>query len=160
MRDPTTDELEAANKKDEEKEGEDKTAQEKKHKTQKPWVIDRLQFKVDEVGYLDRRRTHLYLFDLAAKSLTQITSGDYDDADPAWSPDGKQLAFTSNRSSDPDRNYNTDIWTVSADNADKGAHLSQITTNPGGDNAPVWSPDGKWIAYVTQTEPKLIEYAT
>jgi dipeptidyl aminopeptidase/acylaminoacyl peptidase len=160
LHDATTEELEAAKDKDKDKEADDKSAKENKPKAQKPWVIDRLQFKVDEVGYLDRRRTHLYIFHLAAKSLTQITSGDYDDADPAWSPDGKQLAFTSNRSSDPDRNYNTDIWTVSADNADKGAHLTQITTNPGGDNAPVWSPDGKWIAYVTQTEPKLIEYAT
>ena len=162
LHDATTEELEAAQdkEKDKYKEAGDKAAKENKPKVQKPWVIDRLQFKVDEVGYLDRRRTHLYIFHLAAKGLTQITSGDYDDADPAWSPDGKQLAFTSNRSSDPDRNYNTDIWTVSADNADKGAHLTQITTNPGGDNAPVWSPDGKWIAYVTQTEPKLIEYAT
>ncbi len=162
LHDATTEELEAAKDKDKDKdkEADDKSAKENKPKAQKPWVIDRLQFKVDEVGYLDRRRTHLYIFHLAVTGLTQITSGDYDDADPAWSPDGKQLAFTSNRSSDPDRNYNTDIWTVSADNADKGAHLTQITTNPGGDNAPVWSPDGKWIAYVTQTEPKLIEYAT
>jgi dipeptidyl aminopeptidase/acylaminoacyl peptidase len=97
---------------------------------------------------------------LASKNLTQITSGDYDDSDPVWSPDGKQLAFTSNRTSDPDRNYNTDIWTVSADNADKGAHLTQITTNPGEDHSPAWSPDGKWIAYVTRTEPQLFEYAT
>jgi dipeptidyl aminopeptidase/acylaminoacyl peptidase len=160
LRDPTTDELEAAKVKGEDKEGEDKAAQEKKHKTQKPWVIDRLQFKVDEVGYLDRRRTHLYIFDLATKELTQVTSGDYDDSDPAWSPAGAQLAFTSNRSSDPDRNYNNDIWTVAAGNTDKGAHLTQITTNPGDDHAPTWSPDGKWIAYVTQTEPKLFEYAT
>ena len=160
LRDPTTEELEAAREKDKGKEGEDKAAQEKKHKTQKPWVIDRLQFKVDEVGYLDRRRTHLYIFELATKKLTQITSGDYDDSDLNWSPDGAQLAFTSNRSSDPDRNYNNDIWTVAAGNADKGAHLTQISTNPGDDHAPTWSPDGKWIAYVTQTEPKLFEYAT
>jgi dipeptidyl aminopeptidase/acylaminoacyl peptidase len=158
LRDPTTEELEAAREKD--KEGEGKAAPEKKLKTQKPWVIDRLQFKVDEVGYLDRRRTHLYIFELATKKLTQITSGDYDDSDPNWSPDGAQLAFTSNRSSDPDRNYNNDIWTVAAGNADKGAHLTQISTNPGDDHAPTWSPDGKWIAYVTQTEPKLFEYAT
>jgi dipeptidyl aminopeptidase/acylaminoacyl peptidase len=160
LRDPTTEELEAAKKKDDDKEGEDKPAQKKKNKTQKPWVIDRLQFKVDEVGYLDRRRTHLYIFDLATKKLTQITSGDYDDSDPAWSPDGAQLAFTSNRTSDPDRNYNNDIWTVAAGNTGKGAHLTQLTTNPGDDHAPTWSPDGKWIAYVTQTEPKLFEYAT
>ncbi len=163
LRDATSEELEAAKEREREKEGVDeksKDAKEKKPKAQKPWVIDRLQFKVDEVGYLDHRRTHLYTFDVAAKSLTQITSGDYDDSDPVWSPDGKQLAFTSNRTSDPDRNYNTDIWTVAADNADKGAHLTQITTNPGEDHSPAWSPDGKWIAYVTRTEPKLFEYAT
>ena len=132
----------------------------KKTKAQKPWVIDRLQFKVDEVGYLDHHRNHLYVFDLAAKSLTQITGGDYDDAQPAWSPDGTKVAFASNRSADPDRNYDNNIWTVAADNTDKGAHLTQVTTNPGEDHDPAWSPDGKWIAYVTQTEPKLFEYAT
>jgi dipeptidyl aminopeptidase/acylaminoacyl peptidase len=160
LHDPTAEELEAAKDKDKHTDHDDKPARETKPKTQKPWVIDRLQFKVDEVGYLDRRRTHLYVFDVVEKRLTQITSGDYDDSEPVWSPDGKQLAFTSNRTSDPDRNYNADIWTVSADNTDKGAHLGQITTNPGEDHSPAWSPDGKWIAYVTQTEPKLFQYAT
>jgi dipeptidyl aminopeptidase/acylaminoacyl peptidase len=160
LRDATAEEREAAKDKDKDTNRDDKSAKERKPKAQKPWVIDRLQFKVDEVGYLDRRRTHLYVFGVAEKRLTQITSGDYDDSDPAWSPDGKQLAFTSNRTSDPDRNYNTDIWTVSADNTDQGAHLGQITTNPGEDQAPAWSPDGKWIAYVTQTEPRLFQYAT
>ena len=90
----------------------------------------------------------------------QVTCGDYDDARPAWSPDGTKLAFASNRTADPDRNYDKNIWVVSADNTDKGAKLTQITTNPGEDHSPAWSPDGKWIAYVTQTEPKLFEYAT
>src|SRR5439155_19024244 len=132
-----------------------------KKKAQKPWVIDRLQFKLDEIGYLDRRRTHLYVLDLAAKSLMQITSGDYDDSEPAWSPDGKFLAFTSNRSApDPDATYDQNIWVVAAGNSDKGAHLTQVTTNPGADGSPAWSPDGKWIAYVTQLEPRLFDYAT
>jgi dipeptidyl aminopeptidase/acylaminoacyl peptidase len=157
LRDPSPEELEAAKNKDDK----DTADKEKKPKSQKPWVIDRLQFKEDEVGYLDRRRTHLYTFDLASKTLTQITSGDYDDSEPAWSPDGKLLAFTSNRSApDPDRTYNSDIWVVSADNTDKGAHLTQVTTNPGEDRSPAWSPDGNWIAYVTQLEPKLFQYAT
>jgi dipeptidyl aminopeptidase/acylaminoacyl peptidase len=162
LRDATAEELEAAKDKDKNKNREkEESGKEKKPKTQKPWVIDRLQFKEDEIGYLDRRRTHLYIFDLAAKSLTQVTSGDYDDSQPAWSPDGKQLAFTSNRSQpDPDRTYNSDIWIVAADNTEKGAHLTQITTNPGLDNSPAWSPDGKWIAYITQIEPRLFEYAT
>jgi dipeptidyl aminopeptidase/acylaminoacyl peptidase len=162
LRDLTSEESEAA--KEEEGEGRGsgtKTESEKRHKAQRPWVIDRLQFKEDGVGYLDRRRTHLYVFDIAAKSLTQVTSGDFDDSEPAWSPDGKQLAFTSNRSvPDPDRNYNRDIWTVAADNSDKGARLMQITANPGDDNSPSWSPDGKWIAYITQIEPRLFQYAT
>jgi dipeptidyl aminopeptidase/acylaminoacyl peptidase len=160
LRDPSPEELEAAK---ELKDQGDKAApsKEKKPKTRKPWVIDRLQFKVDEVGFLDRRRTHLYVFDLAVKVLTQVTSGDFDDAEPAWSPDGKLLAFSSNRSTpDPDQTINSDIWVVAADNSDKGAHLTQVTTNPGSDQSPTWSPDGKWIAYVTQLDPHLFDYAT
>jgi dipeptidyl aminopeptidase/acylaminoacyl peptidase len=161
LKDPTPEELEAAKDKDTDKDKEGDKEKEKRPKTPKPWVIDRLQFKEDTVGYLDRRRTHLYAFKLASKALMQVTSGDYDDSEPAWSPDGKQIAFVSNRSKpDPDRTYNTDIWVVAADNTDKGVHLTQVTTNPGSDEHPAWSPDGKWIAYVTQTDPKLFQYAT
>jgi dipeptidyl aminopeptidase/acylaminoacyl peptidase len=90
-----------------------------------------------------------------------VTSGDFDDTEPAWSPDSKLLAFTSNRSMpDPDQTYNSDIWVVAANNSDRGAHLTQVTTNPGIDNSPAWSPDGKSIAYVTMLDPKLFDYAT
>ena len=156
LRDPSPEELEAAKAK--EKDG---TESAKKPKTPRPWVIDRLQFKKDVIGYLDRRRTHLYVFDVASKKMTQVTSGDYDDTDPAWSPDGNLLAFVSNRSvPDPDRTYNTDIWIVAADNTDKGALPTRVTSNPGSDRTPAWSPDGKWIAYSTQLDPKLFQYAT
>jgi dipeptidyl aminopeptidase/acylaminoacyl peptidase len=158
LRDASPEQLEAA-KEAKDKEGE-APAKEKK-KTAKPYVIDRLQFKFDEIGYLDRRRTHLFVFDLAAKSLAQVTSGDYDDSEPAWSPDGKLLAFTSNRSKpDPDLTYNSDIWVVASNNSDKGAHPTQVTTNPGTDTTPAWSPDGKLLTYVTQLDPKLFDYAT
>ncbi len=158
LRDAKPEELEEAKTKEKEKSGAEK---DKKAKTPKPWVVDRLQFKQDTIGYLDRRRTHLYVFDLAAKSLTQVSSGDFDDEEPAWSPDGKRIAFTSNRSlPDPDRTYNTDIWVVPADSKDKGAHPTQVTTNPGEDHQAAWSPDGTWIAYSSQLEPKLFEYST
>ncbi|MGB6599196.1 MAG: hypothetical protein WBE70_18920, partial [Candidatus Acidiferrum sp.] len=52
----------------------DKEKSEGKPKTQPPWVIDRLQFKRDTIGYLDRRRNHLYVFDVEKKTVTQITS--------------------------------------------------------------------------------------
>ena len=156
LRDPKPEDLEAAKDKDK-----DKPAAAPKPKTPPPFVIDRLQFKRDTVGYLDRRRTHLYVFDVASKKTTQVTSGDFDDSEPAWSPDGLSLAFSSNRSTpDPDRTYNSDIWIVAASNTDKGAHLTQITSNPGPDRSPAWSPDGKWIAFISQTDLKAMIYAT
>jgi dipeptidyl aminopeptidase/acylaminoacyl peptidase len=166
LKDPTPEELDAAKEKSraaQSSTASDSDSDDKKPKSKRPWVIDRLQFKVDEVGYLDRRRTHLHVFDISKKSPTQVTSGDFDDSEPAWSPDSKFLAFTSNRSAgDPDLNYNTDIWVVPADvnNPNNSAHLTQVTTNPGIDMSPAWSPDGKSIAYVTMLDPKLFDYAT
>lgn len=120
-----------------------------KAKTPRPWVVDRLQFKRDYSGYLDRRRIHLYRFDITGKKLTQLTSGDWDDGSPAWSPDGRFLAFTSNRDS-VDGSYNSDIWVVSADDTTRGASTRRVTTDPGQDNSPAWSPDGRSIAYTRQ----------
>ena len=140
-----------------------------KEKKPDPHVIDRRQFKMDGVGYLDRRRTHLYVFDLESETLRQITSGDFDDAGAAWSPDGKLVAFSSKRTGDPDSNDNHDVWIVSADgdalassqlDADKGQTLRQLTTNPGPDTQPQWSPDGELVAYLAAVEPDLFWYAT
>ena len=140
-----------------EEEGEDKP----KEKKPKPWVIDRLQFKRDGRGYLTGdRHTHLYVYDLADKSLTQITSGDFDEGSPVWSPDGKRIAFVSNRTDNPDGNADTNIWIVAADNPDKGQTLLQVTTNPGSDSSPSWSLDGRFITYTTVIEPEIIWYAT
>ena len=131
----------------------------KKPKSTPPWEIDRLQFKRDVVGYLTGdRHTHLYVFDLATRKTTQITSGDYDAGSPAWSPDGTKVAFVANRTENPDGNDNSDIWVVDAANTDKGATLVQVTTNQGSDGQPAWSPDGVWIAHVTSREPEIIWY--
>jgi Tol biopolymer transport system component len=51
-----------------------------------------------------------------------------------WSPDGKHIAFVSNRTEDPDANSNTDIWVVDANNPNKDKKLTQVTTNPNSDN--------------------------
>lgn len=132
-------------------------------KKPKPFVVDRLQFKRDYVGYLDRFRTHLYVLNIGEEKAepVQITSGDFEDQDPVWSPDGKSIAFVSNRTENPDAVPNTDIWIVSPDNTDKGQTLLQVTTNPREDGDPVWSPDGQTLAYVTVTAPlKTMWYAT
>ena len=164
LQDPSPDEIEASKHKHQNDspadDAGDSGADAKPKPKPRPWVIDRVHFKEDEIGYLDRRRLHLYVFTMADHRLTQITSGDYDDTAPAWSPDGTSIAFVSNRSEHPDRNFNDDIWVVAADNTDKGKNLVRITTNPGTDGAPAWSPDGKSIAFTSQLDPKLFQYAT
>ncbi len=81
---------------------------------------------------LERRRTHLYVFDIATKSMKQVTSGDYDDNDPAWSPDGKLLAFASNRSKpDPDATYAENIWVVLRTTPTRAPTPTQVTTGIG-----------------------------
>lgn len=123
-----------------------------------PWVIDRLQFKQDGSTYLDRSRMHIYVIDGRGAEPRQLTFGDYDDGDPAWSPDGRQIAFVSKRTADPDNNDNSDIWLVPVER--ERPEPRRLTTNPGADYAPAWSHDGRSIAYVTVTEPDLIWYAT
>ncbi len=161
LKDPRPEELEA------------RAAREKgekyEKKTRPPWVVTRRQFKRDYVGYLESRRSHLYVLDVATRELKQLTSGDFDDfcqpylpgcehTRPVWSPDGARIAFVSNRSEDPDANYNTDIWVVEVD-AEAPEPL-RITTNPGPDAAPSWSADGKRIAHTSNTETSLALYAT
>jgi dipeptidyl aminopeptidase/acylaminoacyl peptidase len=117
-----------------------------KVKTTKPYVIDRYQYKQDVDGYRYKKiHTHLYLFDIATKKLDTLTrGGDYDEEDAVWSPDGSQIAFVSNRTPDPDKNENSDIYLI---DAKSGAAMRQLTTWKGSDNSPRWSPDGSQIAY-------------
>ena len=126
-------------------------------KTPKPIVIRRLQFKRDGEGYLRELRQHIHVFDVESKKSVQITSGPYDDSEPVWSPDGRSLAFTSNRTQEPDANDNSDIFVVEAK---AGQKPRAVTTSPGTDLDPAFSPDGKWIAYLAGGDPKDIWYAT
>jgi Tol biopolymer transport system component/flagellar hook assembly protein FlgD len=76
---------------------------------------------------------------LTIASLTQITTDDAWDIEPAWSPDGSKLAFSSNRSG------NYDIWAMNAD----GSGLINLANNPAYDGKPAWSPNGSKIAFVS-----------
>jgi len=96
-----------------------------------------------------RLRTHIWVYDIKTQKSKQITSGDYDDFFPVWSPDDKRIAFLSKRAPNEDDHRNYDIFVVSSD----GGEALRLTTNSGPDICPVWSPDGESIAYVDNRLP-------
>ncbi len=131
-------------------------------KTPRPIVINRFSFMSDYTGFLGRIRQHLYLYDIVSRKLEQLTSDpQFSEEGPAWSPDGKRIAFVSKRGADPDR---SDDWNIYIMDAAPGATARQLTTYTGADNWPdwgsplAWSPDGKQIAYLRGGDPKLIYY--
>lgn len=127
-----------------------------------PIVTERYQFKEDGTGYLDDRRTHLYLFDIASGKAELLTPGEHDELLPAWSPDGRLIAYVTKRGDDPDRHLNFDIYVIEPK---AGARERQLTTFAGADldpyweTRPAWSPDSTRIAYLRSGEDKWIYYA-
>ena len=132
-------------------------------KTPPPIVIDRYYFKEDETGYLGNQRQHLYVFDVASRKAELLTPGRYDEGWPAWSPDGKQIAFFSKRGEDPDRSDEFGLYVIAA----QPAATPRLVTNFQGESGdasamarPSWRPDGRELAFVAGGDPKLIYYAT
>ncbi len=112
-------------------------------------VIDRLWYKLDGVGYIYKRRAHLFLIDSAGGEPRQLTDGDWDDGEPAWSPDGKQIAFISNHREDRWRWPGDDLYVLTLQD---GQAVRCLTTGAFACNAPSWSPDGKTIAFLAATK--------
>jgi dipeptidyl aminopeptidase/acylaminoacyl peptidase len=105
--------------------------------------VTRLHYKEDGVGYLPQDRFHLYAVDLAAPALVPLTSGDWDDTSPTFSPDGAWIAFSSNRRADRDVDFEAqDIHVISSG----GGEPRCLTSRRGMVLAPAWAPDSSWLA--------------
>jgi len=128
-----------------------------KDKKPRPHVITRLQFMRDGQGYLNDVKRHIHVFEIATKKDLEIAHDRFDDGTPVWSPDGTLIAFSANRTDNPDANDNSDIFVVEPRS---GAKPRVLTTSPGADTSPVFSPDGKSVAYLAGGDPKDIWYAT
>jgi len=124
---------------------ESSTANSTKTNIRKPYEIDRYNFKNDGEGYLDNRKTHLYLFDLKSKKLDTLTRGNHNETDFNISNDGRLLAFVSNVSPIPDLNSNSDVFIL---NLQEKSLPEKITSYKGADRAPQFSPNNEHLAYL------------
>jgi dipeptidyl aminopeptidase/acylaminoacyl peptidase len=108
------------------------------------------------------KRSHLFLVDVATGVIRDLTPNDPHDVPPEYpteplgcgcavSPDSKELAFTENLDPEPAISTNADIFTLDLTNP--AAKPVKVSTSPGGDLSPAYSPDGKYLAWRSQARP-------
>lgn len=116
--------------------------------------LTRLRYRFDgQRGFLHERRSHIWVVDLRTGTLERATDGDWDDDWLAWSPDGSQLVFTSNRTEEREWNAASELWLLRFDAAGRTVDLSCVTGGPSAAfGRPSWSPDGRLIAAVGHFE--------
>ena len=101
-----------------------------------------------------KRRSHLLVVGVNGGPVKDLTPGDRDippfslggPDDYAISPDSREVCYAMNADPAPATSTNTDLFVVSVD----GGEPKKITLNPGADQSPLYSPDGKWLSYRSQ----------
>lgn len=109
-------------------------------------VIEDLNYRADGRGYLDPGFTHVFVLPAEGGTPRQVTSGDFNHGGGlAWSADGSEIVVSANRNEDwLLRARNSDLWSVNVGNGE----MNQLTTREGPDYSPVFSPDGRRLAYL------------
>jgi dipeptidyl aminopeptidase/acylaminoacyl peptidase len=109
-----------------------------------PRIVERLNYRRDGQGFTDDGYRHLFVVPASGGTPRQLTSGDWDHNDVEWTPDSKQILFTSLRTPDADHAWReSEIYAVTVAT---GA-VTQLTNHKGPDNSPKVSPDGTRVAY-------------
>ncbi|MBV9019082.1 MAG: S9 family peptidase [Ktedonobacteraceae bacterium] len=121
-------------------------------------VIDRLWYRLDGVGFIHERRSHLFLADVASGAIEQLTDGDWDDSHATWSPDGSYIAFVSDRCEDRWRTLGADVYTLSIKDG-KAGELRCLTDSTLSCNSPSWSPDGQTVAFLARYKERSANHS-
>ncbi len=113
-------------------------------------VYTSIPIVADEQGYLapreTRRPSHLYLVPIAGGTPRQLTSGELSQTAPAWSPDGRTIAFEQDTSEN--REVREDGWPALFLLTVADSTVRALPTGFPQSSDPAWSPDGRTIAFV------------
>ena len=121
-------------------------SEEEKRKSRPPRVITTLKYRFNGEGFTYDRRPQIFTVAADGGEPRQVTEGDYDHADPAWSPDGRALVFASARHDERDHDDVSDIWVVAAE----GGAPRRLTRTDGPAGHPAFSPAGDTVAYLAR----------
>jgi dipeptidyl aminopeptidase/acylaminoacyl peptidase len=113
-----------------------------------PIVITRYLYKPTasegNSHFNDNKRLHIFATDVSSGKTRQLTSGTHYEHSIAWSSDGKEIAFISNRENNEDQFFNYDLFALDP----SSGKVRRITATENAEYKPQWSADGKTIAYL------------